>query len=203
MSLSRSIAFDRPVRRLVQSGGGAVSDTSPAADRRSDAEIKELERRAFAAGEAKAGAEAETRERQFRDLWGNFERNLDEYLDNLEVYANGRITEFGLRIAEIILMHRLPDADMTAEVIREIVGKVTDFKAIKVRLHPRDAELLSAAGAPDSSTAGKIEIVMDPTLSCGDVIVENGFGLFDATLSQRFDLLRGKLAERTGRAHAK
>ena len=92
---------------------------------------------------------------------------------------------------------------MLRVLLKEATEKITDFKSIKVRTHPEALRLLGAdLERTDKDALRRIELIADSALTPGDLVLENGFGMFDARLSQRLELLKQSLVERYRRAHA-
>jgi flagellar biosynthesis/type III secretory pathway protein FliH len=204
MSLSRPIPVASGLFRLVPGakGGVAFVTPAPAAPRRQGPDLEAIRREAFAAGQAQARAELEALATGQRERARRLETGLEAYLDRLERHLNEQSLELGLRLAEVLLRHSLPDRDMLRTVMAEALEPVADARRVKVRLHPDDAAVFDGGNGLPPSLSGRLDLVPDPGLAPGDVVMENGFGLLDARISERLDLLRTRLKERFRESHA-
>jgi flagellar biosynthesis/type III secretory pathway protein FliH len=132
-------------------------------------------------------------------------RRIDEFLGRLRRQAAEEVTELALGLAEVVVKHQLPDREMVAGLIRQTVSPLGGEQSVRVRLNPSDALLFQsdgASGGPAGLLAPGVEVVRDATLVCGDVVVENGSGVFDGRLETRMSLLAERLRARVGGCHA-
>lgn len=208
MSMSRSLVLDAPMARLVPRArsGVALTPRDPVAPPKPAApcvDVEAIRREAFAEGEKKARQELELLQQKGAEAVKTLESRIDSYLEKFEHYANEQIIALSVRMAEVLVRHALPDTEMLCALLKEATDKISDFKSIKVRTHPEASRLLGAELERTNPDAlRRIEMIADPALTPGDLILENGFGMFDACLSQRLELLKQSLVERYRRAHA-
>ncbi len=204
MSLSDatySILLDRSPSEFVLKGGSraptATAQPPTPAPATPEIDLDALRREAFTAGE-NAGRRAmmeTTAARQAR--WDHLNTALEQYQDNLECALFEGMLDLSIQVAELILRRNLPDTDMIRSIVTEIIGRVTDMERVQVRLHPSELdELREAVTEGKLGATGRLELVPDASLTPGDVMVENGFGCFDARLSERLNLLRTELVKR-------
>ncbi len=205
MSLSKNISMAAAPFRLVPGTKGGVSfvNAAPSAPQpKPGPDIDAVKRDAFAAGQAKAKSEFEALNRSRQERIQKFEAGLEAYLDRFERQLHEQSLELGLRLAEILVRHALPDREMIKSVMTEALEPVAGDTRVKVRLNPVDADDLAAGAGLEHSLAGRVDIVPDKALEPGDVVMEDGFGLLDARINQRLDLLRTQLKERFRGIHA-
>jgi len=104
--------------------------------------------------------------------------------------ALATVHEAALALATALLGVELADASAAA---RAALARVLDTPDLPdgtvVRLHPRDAAALAAAGG---APAG-LEVVPDPTLEPGDALAEHADGVLDARLRGAVDRARAAL----------
>jgi flagellar assembly protein FliH len=106
--------------------------------------------------------------------------------------ARSDALEIGFEVARRILDTELRgDPTVMIGLARTAVDRAGASRSISVRVHPEDlAAVTSAAGAGElGSSVAKIEVVPDPTLSPGDVLVDTDFGRVDGRLRTRLDEL--------------
>lgn len=135
--------------------------------------------------------------------------------------AIGELRHSGQRLAEqatadalemaILIARRILEAELSSSpaaltgLIRSAIGRLGESRKIQVRLHPRDAEAVTAAGAADGDdgalagmTLARVEIRADATLSPGDCIIDGEHGTVDGRLSTRLDEVRRVLSRALG-----
>jgi flagellar biosynthesis/type III secretory pathway protein FliH len=166
---------------------------------------------AQAAARMRERIDAEVRRRveeetaRLHERYSQCSRRVDEFLGRLRRQAAEEVAELALGLAEVVVKHELPDREMIAGVIRQTVSPLGGELGVRVRLHPSDALLFqgeAGGGAGAASIAPGVEVVRDATLACGDVVVENGRGVFDGRLETRMSLLAERLRARVGECHA-
>jgi Flagellar assembly protein FliH len=88
-------------------------------------------------------------------------------------------------------------------LVRSAVRRVADSRKITVRLCAQDHERLTQAlGAqdPDALSFAALNLVVDPSLTPGDVVVDSDLGTIDGRLSKRLEALKAAAAEGEGDA---
>ncbi len=162
--------------------------SEPAKPRAPDFEA--IRREAFAAGQARARAECEAKSASVGEWMRAFEARFDAYLERLERHLNEQSLELAVRLAETLLRHSMPDHEMLRSVMAETLEPIASSGRVKVRMHPDDAAIFAGSEKLPPSLAGRIELAPDSSLGRGDMMMEDGFGLLDARLSERIALLR-------------
>lgn len=207
MSLYKSLVLDPSVCRIVSVGRARVAVAAPVAappvPEQRGPDLDAIRREAYAAGEAKTRQELSVVSQQQTQRWEQFQAKLDAYLDGVELQVNEQTVNLALKVAELIVRHTLPDEAMIRSLVRESLDRITDLDGIKVRMYPQDIEMIrGASGADASGKVNRVELVPDMALQPGDIVVENGFGYFDARVSQRLEMLKDQLVDRVRKAHA-
>jgi flagellar biosynthesis/type III secretory pathway protein FliH len=123
---------------------------------------------------------------------------FEAFLAGLKKETGERVIGLALELAEAIVRHRLPDADMLRTIMEETLESVGDSHGAKVRMNRADAQALRSGTpqAPPLPVSDAIQIVEDPTLAPGDIFIESRNGCFDGRLSQRLETLKQRLLER-------
>jgi flagellar biosynthesis/type III secretory pathway protein FliH len=110
-----------------------------------------------------------------------------------------QVVNMGLRLAEVVLRHQLPDRAMLENLIRETLNPISDLRGVRVRVSAAELAALknpAPAELPKPPFLDQVEVVADPILSDGDLMIESRNGIFDARLSERLVVLADKLKER-------
>jgi flagellar biosynthesis/type III secretory pathway protein FliH len=167
---------------------------------------------AQAAARMRERVEAEVRRRmeeetgRMRERYSQCSSRVDVLLERLRRQAAVDVAELALGLAEVVVKHQLPDREMVAGLIRQTLSPLGGAQNVRVRLNPSDALLFQSGevggGVPAGVLPPGVEIVRDPALVCGDIVVENGSGVFDGRLETRMSLLAERLRSRVGGCHA-
>jgi flagellar assembly protein FliH len=107
--------------------------------------------------------------------------------------ARSDALEIGFEVARRILEAELhADPGVMINLVRTAVERAGASRSISVRVHPEDlAAVTSAAEAGELGVGvAKIEVVPDPNLAPGDVLVDTDFGRVDGRLRTRLDELQ-------------
>lgn len=109
--------------------------------------------------------------------------------ERLAEQARSDALELGILVARRILEREVTtNLDSLFSLIKSAIRRAGEDHVTRVRLHPADAERL--AGVNESNfTLGKIELVADPTLTRGDVMVDTKDHSIDGRLTTRFEEL--------------
>ena len=200
--MSRPIVMRPGLKDLVPSGTlRAANGAAPAVDAAEliRQETAKARREAIAETEARLRAEF-AREREQGQKWrAAFDQRFEELMRSMEQQIAGQLIGMSIRIAEVILRRHLPDRAMLEEVIRETLAPISDLQGVKVRMNPADAARMTASRSeePDAPAVyDRIEIVADPSLAEGDVMMESRNGYFDSRLTERLKMLEEKLMQR-------
>lgn len=171
-----------------------------AAEKIEAAELKERAERERIRREAEEAANRTMRQqvdalRQAQqDLWRKFNDELGRTLKEVEAEIKRQLIDMSIRIAEILLCHKLPDADMMRDIMVEVLTPISDLQGVRVRVAKGTLELLSG-GADTPRAHPGLECVEDADLKPGDVVVESRNGIFDGRLRSRLDQLADALAQ--------
>jgi flagellar assembly protein FliH len=106
--------------------------------------------------------------------------------------------EIGFQVARAILEQEVT-ADVTAlmSLVKSAIRKVAESRKLTVRVSSVDLPLLEASlqqGHVPELTAAQVDLVADPTLKRGDVVVEGDLGTVDGRLETRLAEVRRTLA---------
>ncbi|OGV47502.1 MAG: hypothetical protein A2X46_14375 [Lentisphaerae bacterium GWF2_57_35] len=166
---------------------------------------EQARREAVAETEARLRAEFAGERQQEQKRWALFEKRLDDLLKSMEKQIADQLIGVSIGVAATILRNEMPNKTMIEEVIRETLAPISDLQGVKVRLNPVDAARLIASrnGSADApSMYDRLEIVADPSLTPGDVMMESRNGYFDARIKERLTLLEERLRLRYRNQHA-
>lgn len=114
--------------------------------------------------------------------------------ERLAEQARADALEIAFQIAGRILEAELrtgPEALFS--LVRSALRRAGDSRRVQVRLSPADATLVeseSGQAALSGYALARVEIVPDPSLAAGDVVVETDFGKVDGRLATRLGELR-------------
>jgi flagellar assembly protein FliH len=114
--------------------------------------------------------------------------------ERLAEQARADTLEIAFQIARRILEQELrtgPDALFA--LVRSAVRRAGDVRRVLIRVAPQDVQALegdSGKAALQTMTVARVEIVGDPTLTPGDVVVESAEARIDGRISSRLGELR-------------
>ena len=204
--MSRSIVLDPGIRGFVPAGtrkAAATREAESAAARAVDLEA--VRREALAEARTGAKRELEAERKKQAEKCGTCGRQFDAFLDNMKKEIADQVIRLSVRLAEMIVRHELPDRDMLFSVMKDTLEPISDLQGAKVRMNPAEAETLRNRRGDASVPmviSDRVEIVGDPGLSLGDLVIESRNGVFDARLNQRLTLLEERLKARQNNNHA-
>ncbi len=124
---------------------------------------------------------------------------LDACIQGMKEEIETQVVSMALQLAEVVLRHQLPDRVMLENLIRETLSPISDLRGVRVRVSPAEsAALKNPVGTewPKPPFLEQVELVADPTLVDGDLMIESRNGIYDARLSERLLVLAEKLKER-------
>ncbi len=198
--MSKSILLRPDFTGFAAAMGAGDSNAGQLAQSR----IEEIRREA--ADECSRLFEAERAEHKRRqgELWRSFEANFLKFQAGIEQTIKDQLIETSVRIAEVIIRSRLPDRDMILDVVRKTLEPLTDLQGVRIRMSPGDARDIIAAreGGAKNEIPDIVEIVEDASLNAGDVLIESRNGYFNAQISERLELVKQRLKERSRDAHS-
>ena len=172
----------------------AVKPDAAALLRKEQAERDTIRRSCEEAAEQRMRLQLESMRQGQRQLWTQFTAELSQTLNGLAADIQHQLIEMSIRTAEILLCHKLPDADMVRSILAEVLSPISDLQGVRVRV--ARGELHTLTGGADTPRAHPgIECLEDPELKPGDVVVESRNGIFDGRLSLRLNQLSEALAQ--------
>jgi flagellar assembly protein FliH len=114
--------------------------------------------------------------------------------DRLAEEAHTDALEIAFLVARKILDIELTqNPEALFALVRSALGRLGSSRRVVVHLHADDAAALQAGianGDAEGISAARIEILPDPALQPGDVLVDTDFGQVDGRLSTRLDEIR-------------
>jgi flagellar assembly protein FliH len=112
--------------------------------------------------------------------------------ERLAEQARGDALEIGFLVARRILEAELSTGpEALFGLVKGALRRAGDSRLVRVRCHPGDVMTLSgpAAAGQLGVTTATVEVVGDPALEPGDVVVDTDFGKVDGRLKTRFEEL--------------
>ncbi len=106
--------------------------------------------------------------------------------------------------SQIVLRQIELDPTIVVDAVKSAFEKVIEGSHVRIRLHPKDVELVSEYLTRDQNISGShpLDIIPDPSISQGGCLIETEFGLVDATVETRMESVRQEISkvlkERTG-----
>jgi flagellar assembly protein FliH len=125
-------------------------------------------------------------------------RSLEEIAGckpRLRLEAEREVVELALAIARRILRRELHiDPEAVLGLVKAALEKASQREVTEIRIHPAHAELVRAhlerIGAPEA-----LELLPDPSLEPGAVVLETARGLIDASIETQLDEIGRGLAD--------
>jgi flagellar assembly protein FliH len=151
--------------------------------RRLQSECEEARRQGEAAGRQRAMAELE-------DLLSRLARNIESVAGHkarLRLEAEREIVELSMSVARRILRRQiLVDEEAILGLVKAALDNTAMREVTDVRVHPQFSERIAAylrqLGSPQA-----IQVIPDPTLEIGAVLVETSRGGLDASLETQLE----------------
>lgn len=187
---------------------GAVRLTAVCAGNRDAAQQKEDRERELARTRAETAErklrEAEQMRCKQQELCQRCGNRIEAFMRGLQQEVETKVVEMGLKLAEVVLRHQLPDRAMLAALIHETLQPIADLRGARIRVSPAEARagILRDVNGFGPAFAEQVELTADPGLAAGDLVIETRNGIFDARLKERLALLSEKLEERLKHANA-
>ncbi len=124
---------------------------------------------------------------------------LSRCVAEIEHQASEQVVELAVRCTEVLLRDAVPHADMIRSIVKAVIPSALSLSNIRIHLSPGDAAILRR---DDGLASSSYELLSDPSLEPGDVMVQTANGSFDARVSERVQLLREELNEQRMGLHA-
>ncbi len=158
------------------------------------AEREQIRRAAEEAAEKRLQTQLEAMRQAQRKMWTQFHAEMGKTLKELEADIKRQLIGMTIRTTEILLCHKLPDAEMVRNIMQEVLSPISDLQGVRVRVAKGTLHLLTGDADLPLQHPG-IECVEDPELKSGDVVVESRNGIFDGRLRLRLEQLAEALAQ--------
>jgi flagellar assembly protein FliH len=112
--------------------------------------------------------------------------------ERLAEQARGDALEIGFLVARRVLETELTSSpEALFALVRGALKRTGDSRKVVVRLHPDDVAQVAASAAAGQLgvNVASVEVIGDPSLEHGDVVVDTDFGKVDGRLRTRFEEL--------------
>lgn len=161
---------------------------------------EEIEKQAyeqgFSSGKAIGLEEGKSKYNEALSKIGNSINSLLNVKNELIREYEPEIIKLAISIAEKIVKREVTiKSDHIVEIVSSLVNQLKDKSKVIIKLSPEDFEDLK-----NSEKLGKLkyistnfEIIEDPTLSKGDVMVDTSFGVIDASINSQLKRIEEEL----------
>jgi flagellar assembly protein FliH len=158
--------------------------------------VREVRDAAYREGEAAGRNQAATQIQPMLDKLAKSIQEIAELRPKLRHEAESDVVKLSLAIAKKILHRELStDADSIAGLIKAAIEKIRIQDIVRVRIHPQhQATVQQLLGR--MSAGHQIEVLPDPKLQTGGVIVETSRGEFDASVDLQLREIERGLTDR-------
>ena len=191
MSLSNTIALSIGIDDIVPASerrGGAHATSRGSDDAAHCARCVALETE-----NARLAAEVDAVRTELAACRKQADSALSGCVAEIEREAGEQVVELAVRCTDVLLRDALPHADMIRNIVRSVIPPALSMSSIRIHISPADAAILKG----DQELSGtRYELLSDPSLGVGDVMVRTDHGTFDARVDERLELLREELNER-------
>lgn len=140
-------------------------------------------REGWQAREAQAVQELAALSERVQLLTDDLPEALNLALKQLEEQFHQAVCTMAFALAEVIVKREVRQATIVAEVVTDALELLSPGEQPTLRVHPEDARML-AAGAATGGLAS-MQIVADPALQPGDVLLTCREGFIDGTVRSR------------------
>jgi flagellar assembly protein FliH len=156
----------------------------------------------YARGRDEARRQAETDQTQgltmLSDRFAAAVAQLEKVERQLVAHAESALTEMALSIAERLVRQQIvTDPVLLHPILREALAGCPQVASVKLALNPLDRAVaeteLFEMGEPGGSQERHVELVADPSLERGDVVVTTEFGLIDGRIKSQLERIRQRL----------
>jgi len=154
-----------------------------------------------AAGEVRAAAREQGLAEGRREAAAELENRLSELAEAQRRWlarAEVEVIDLAVEMARRILGRELRgDPAVACQGLAAALRAAGPRRALRVRLHPASVASLrtGAVSAEEGSVAPGLELVADPDLAPGDVVVETEAGQVDGRIARRLEAFRSALGE--------
>jgi flagellar assembly protein FliH len=192
-----------PAGREIPNGDQISAERVAALQRRiaeletsSEQRSREARDAGYREGEAAGRAQANAQVQQLLEKLAKSIQEIAEARPKLRAQAESDLLALSLAIARKILHRELStDPDSIAGLIKVCLEKVRLQEIMRIRLHPQHHPVIQQLLARLSSGV-QIEILPDPKLQLGGVIIETTRGEFDASVDVQLKEIERGLTDR-------
>jgi flagellar assembly protein FliH len=111
---------------------------------------------------------------------------LAAYFQELELQMKQETGVLAFNIASKILGYEINHQDQVKKVIEDVLSPLLSYEGVSLRLNP---EIAAKTQAGEPGVPMGIKIVADPSLRCGEALVDSPQGYIDGTLEGRLSTL--------------
>ncbi len=149
----------------------------------------EIERRAAEEADRVRAEETEHFRNAAEVMVADFRRAAEEAIEQ----ASARVAELAAAVTEKII-HRSIAADdkIILDVIADAIGHLDDFSTVRIRVNPRDVDIVSAHESALVQSLGRLEsfeVAPDADIQPGGCLIESDRGDVDARISSQFQVI--------------
>ena len=196
MYLSRHTAtFDAPVKGI--SIAPSVPPEPPAPTF-SEEEVQQRENAARTQATQQAQQEANQQIVQLRQQASTLQtgalQKLDGEFQNLIHQVNTRLPELVIALVKRVLVDVKIDADTVKAIVDETISEISsENEAMEVRLSPNDLRIMEWMVPQFQNSYPNLTFKEDAALQPGDCLLNSRFGLIDATVEKKLQILEQDL----------
>jgi flagellar assembly protein FliH len=159
---------------------------------------REAREAGYREGEAAARNQANAQVQALLEKLARTIQEIAEARPKLRAEAEGDLLKLSLAIARKVLHRELSaDPDSIAGLIKVCLDKIRLQEIVRVRIHPQHHPAIQQVLAR-LSTGIRIELLADPKLQLGGVVIETTRGEFDASVDVQLKEIERGLTDRLG-----
>ncbi len=184
----------RNVPTALRPSNGNGVDTSP------DGVLeRESYQRGFAEGMAVGKEQAAAEVKPVLDRLAHTLAELSSLRSRIRRDAEKDLVKLAIAIARRVLHREVTiDPESIEGLIKVALEKLQSRDVCKVRVHPAHAEFIKAS-FDRISNSKTVELIVDPSLRCGDVLFETSHGTLDASIEAQLSEIERGFADRLQR----
>lgn len=146
-------------------------------------------------GQREGLAEAERQQRAAAERLARSLATLHALERQILHEVRAELTELAVAVATKIVREKIASDDpVAARIVQEIFARIGPGVGRKVRLHPADLEAVAGA-AMTLAEPGSVELISDPAIERGGLVVECAEEDIDARISTAIDIFRDALED--------
>jgi flagellar biosynthesis/type III secretory pathway protein FliH len=149
----------------------------------------------YAEGERGAAQQAEQRQRAALDALADMVKELASFKPRLRGEAERELVALAFAISRRVLRRELNiDSQTVLAIVRTCLDEFKRLEIHRLRVNPRDFELVAAHMRADSSQP--VEVVADPLVSPGGAVFSTSQGELDGRIETQLEEIEHGLADR-------